>query len=147
MQHPKPPKRDKKAPNLKRTLKKKLPKAESIRSLVKELDRVFSIHTRMKYADEQGMAKCYTCDSVHHWKAMDCGHFFSRRHYSLRWTDENTKIQCKKCNIFQAGNQYEFGKRLLAEIGQERMDILEQRKNNKFKLERGILKLLINQYK
>jgi hypothetical protein len=40
----------------------------------------------------------------------------SRKHYSTRWDEENVQVQCKKCNMFNQGMQYEFslhlGKRL-----------------------------------
>ena len=87
--------------------------------LVKKLDAVFSKYIRWKYADDNGYVECYTCNTSKHVKEMQCGHFQSRRHYSTRWQENNVRPQCVKCNMFEQGNQYKFGMRLRAEIGEE----------------------------
>ena len=43
---------------------------------------------------------------------MHAGHFQSRKHLATRWDEQNVKVQCVKCNIFDSGQQYAFGKLL-----------------------------------
>ena len=81
------------------------------KSLVKKLDKVFSIYIRRRYAIDE-IAECYTCGKKDHWKKLQAGHFASRRHYSTRWNEYNVQVQCYGCNIANQGMQFEFGKKL-----------------------------------
>tara|TARA_E500000318_G_scaffold111829_1_gene132017 strand:+ start:1851 stop:2252 length:402 start_codon:yes stop_codon:yes gene_type:complete len=90
--------------------------------LVKKLDVVFSQWVRLSNADHRGFCECITCSKKFFWKEIQAGHFMSRRHYSTRWDEENVKPQCKACNIYGQGKQYEFS---LA-IGEKSADLLEK---------------------
>lgn len=69
--------------------------------LVAEADRVFSIYIRHR----DKWIPCITCDAK--WEENhQCGHFFSRRHYSTRWMEYNAHSQCPKCNLYWAWEQY-----------------------------------------
>ena len=81
----------------------------TISKLKKKLDRLFSIYVRTKDADELGMTTCYTCGVKKHYKEMHAGHFQSRRHICTRWHEQNVKVQCPRCNLFNQGEQYKFG--------------------------------------
>ena len=101
---------------------KKMPKnsKKPTRSkLVKKLDVVFSQYIRRKYADKRGFVKCFTCDTKKHWKEMQCGHFRSRRFYSTRWHEDNCRVQCPRCNVFEYGRAYEFGQELGEQLANE----------------------------
>jgi hypothetical protein len=76
--------------------------------LVKKLDIVFSRWVRLSNSDDKGYCECVTCNKKVHWYDIQAGHFMSRRHYSTRWDQENVKPQCKACNIFGQGKQYEY---------------------------------------
>ena len=91
-------------------------------TLVKKLDKVFSLWVRMKDADHRGYVNCYTCGVTKHWKEVDAGHFQSRGKYASRWLDwsgesVNVKCQCKRCNGFRGGEQYIFAQHLDLEYG------------------------------
>jgi len=84
--------------------------------LVKKLDTVFSIYIRRRYAIND-ISECYTCNAKNIYKKQQAGHFASRRHYSTRWNEFNVQVQCYSCNICQQGMQFEFGKRLCSQYG------------------------------
>ena len=86
--------------------------------LVKKLDTVFSLYIRLRYADNRGMAKCFTCGKVDHWKKLQAGHFQSRRHYSTRWHEDNVQVQCQSCNLYNQGQQYIYAKNLGLELAE-----------------------------
>jgi len=86
--------------------------------VVDKLDAVFSEYIRRRYADHRGFVRCYTCGTEKHWKQMHAGHFQSRSKYATRWNETNVQVQCVSCNIFKAGEQYKFGLRLDAELGE-----------------------------
>lgn len=80
--------------------------------LVQDLDAIFSRFIRHKYADKNGMVKCYTCDSVEPISMIENGHYISRSHMYLRWDERNCKPQCNICNSMKHGNIPEYTKRL-----------------------------------
>ena len=84
--------------------------------LVKKLDTVFSTYIRRRYAIND-IAECYTCGVKKEYKKQQAGHFASRRHYSTRWDEFNVQVQCYSCNICSQGMQFEFGKRLCSQYG------------------------------
>lgn len=66
--------------------------------LVTKLDRLFSRLVRQSGADSQGICTCASCGVKKHWKAVDCGHYYSRSHKIIRWDVRNARPQCKGCN-------------------------------------------------
>lgn len=102
-------------------------------SIVKKLDAVFSTYIRRRYAVNE-IAECYTCGKKEHWKKQHAGHFASRRHYSTRWNEYNVQVQCPSCNIWQQGMQFQFGKNLCLQYGDNFADdlMIESKQIRKF---------------
>lgn len=88
---------------------------EDLSGLIEDADRIFSQFIRLKYADEKGMVKCFTCDVVKHWTLMQNGHFIKRSHLYLRWDERNCRPQENICNEVLHGNMAEYTQRLDAE--------------------------------
>ena len=124
-------------------------KAKTHAKLKKELDAVFSKYIRWYYADANGYVECYTRGQVKPVKEMQAGHFMSRRHTSTRWDTEygNVKPQCVKCNMFAQGEQYLFGQKLKAEIGEQAVDELIALSRKSVKYSKADLEYLIELYK
>lgn len=116
------------------------------RKLTKELDNLFSELIRRTGSDKLGINKCYTCGYTTHWKNLHCGHYFSRRYFSIRWDINNAKPQCPECNITKHGNLKVYKERLINEIGNENYNRLVFAKNN-FKLDNDELEQLLYYYK
>ena len=72
-------------------------------ALKRELDSTFSVWTRRRFADSNGMVRCITCQKVSHWKTVDAGHYVSRSYLATRWHPENVHPQCKGDNGFRNG--------------------------------------------
>lgn len=100
--------------------------------LIKNLDVIFSQYIRLKYADNNGMVKCFTCEKVGHWKngGIQCGHFRSRRFYATRFDENNCRPQCVRCNMFDSGRSYEFALNLGEQLAKEMF--LKSQKTIKF---------------
>ena len=135
---------DSKRCSVKLSAKKKKP---SLSKLTKELDRVFSIYIRSKAADNNGVAECYTCGVRKPWKDLQCGHFVSRAHRSVRWEAKNCRVQCYACNVMRSGNLAEFTVRLQKECGGEFVDDLLRMKHHVVKFSTVELQNLIDWYK
>lgn len=127
------------------TKTKKKPQTRS--KLVKELDSVVSQYIRLKYADANGMVKCYTCDAVLPWREMQCGHFFTRGRYPTRWDEMNLRPQNYRCNIALSGNYIVFTRKMIAELGEEAVDELERKSLSSQKTSTPQLREMIEHYK
>ena len=136
-------KKVKNAMGVKKTKKVKL---RPIRALVKDLDKVFSLFIRLRYADKNGMVTCFTSGKVMHYKEAHAGHWISRRHYATRWDERNVQVQSVADNIFNQGAGAEFAGRLIQKYGVSVIDLLLAKKNAKFKLERFFLEELCREY-
>ena len=66
--------------------------------------KYFSEYVRRSNADENGIVKCFTCETKGHWKTFDTGHFASRVHTSTFLKLVNCNPQCKYCNMHLNGN-------------------------------------------
>ena len=68
--------------------------AQEIEAAAKLLQRL----VRMKASDDNGYCQCVTCGKVDHYKAMQGGHFYGRRHTVFKLFEENVHVQCAACN-------------------------------------------------
>lgn len=137
-------KRAKKIKKVINLLKNALP---PIKKLIKELDTEFSIFIRTREADENGETKCFTCSKVAHWKTMDCGHYESRSHKSLRWSEINCHVQCKGCNIFKKGNYPAYALKMQETYSEGVLERLHYTALARYKIDRSSLEFLIQKYK
>ena len=99
--------------------------AASRQALIQDIDWVFSRIVRLRAADEHGNCQCYTCPTKNHWSLMQCGHYVPRGNMALRFSFDNTRVQCKSCNEFHTGNLSVFKERL----GREQAGLSESLEN------------------
>ena len=119
-----------------------MPKKPSRKTIVNNLDKVFSEYIRRRYA-KNNISVCVTCGKKDHWKNLQAGHFMSRKHYATRWDEENVEVQCMACNVYRYGEQYLFAKHL----GQEKADKLLAKSRTMVKLKDWELQDMIEIYK
>jgi len=83
-----------------------MPRKASRKTLIKKLDRIFSLYIRLRDSDKKGFCKCISCQKKFLFEDVDAGHFIGRRHLSTRYDPENVYAQCRYCNRYLSGNQY-----------------------------------------
>ena len=131
--------------------KKKPPKARSrvvsISKLIKTADALFSASVRQLGANKEGLNQCYTCKKWFSIKKLHCGHFLSRYYKTARWDKDNARPQCMMCNLWKKGDTVNFRINLVNEIGVERVEIVEAKRNVSIKLSREYLEDLIGNLK
>jgi hypothetical protein len=125
-------------------MKEKKPK--SISRLKQILDSVFSIYIRKKYSDENGYVTCFTCGKNDEWKKMQCGHYVSRTHNSLRYSELNCHPQCVSCNIFKQGAMDIYAINLQKKYGIDILEKLQLEKNKLHQFSNYELEGLIKMY-
>ena len=88
------------------------------KGLIKKLDKLFSKYIRLR--DKY----CVLCGSPDN---PNCGHLFSRRHYSTRWDEENCFQQCYPCNFKHNHQPYRYHKWYIEKFGKDKMDELHSK--------------------
>lgn len=119
-------------------MKIKKPKKPARKSLVKELDRVFSLFIRAR--DK----RCVTCGTSEN---LTCGHLFSRVAYSTRWNEDNCACQCAGCNLRHEHDPYVFHRWFIRKYNQEYWDLLHAKYNTPRKFTDAELQAMIQKYK
>ncbi len=117
----------------------------ALAGLISDLDMVFSKYIRRKYADKDGMVKCYTCGTVEPVTMIENGHYIPRGHMFLSWDERNCRPQCNVCNSLKHGNIPAYTKNL-EEEHPGITDILMEESRAVYKWSRDELKSLISEY-
>lgn len=101
-------------------------KKKSRSSLVKELDRVFSLYIRKR------SPVCFCCGRTVN---LTCGHLITRACYSTRWDTENAETQCSGCNMLHEYRPEIYTEKYIEKYGIEKyIEIVKKSKEvRKFK--------------
>ena len=139
-----PPKPEKPA-TVKNEPKKRKEKTQA--QLKKDLDAIFSIYIRQKYADDMENVECYTCFKMLPIKKIQNGHFVSRQYLATRWHENNCRPQCWGCNGFGGGKPLDFEERLKKELGSDYVEEMKASRHQSLKLDRNWYLAEIERYK
>ncbi len=121
-------------------------KRESLPSLKKQLDTVFSTFIRQRDSNDNGIGTCVTCGRTGRWQDMDCGHYQPRQDLNTRWTEHNCHLQCKPCNGFRGGEAEKMAAYIDKTYGKHTALALQAKAKVKCRLDRHKLKLWITHY-
>ena len=106
-------------------------KKKTLKYWKNKIDKPFHEYIRRRDADNNtGYCKCISCGKKVHFTETDAGHFIGRQHLITRYDERNVHAQCRKCNRFEYGRQYEYS----IALGSDLADELLQKS-------RGVLKL------
>lgn len=95
-------------------------KKKTLKYWKNKIDKPFHEYIRRRDADNStGYCKCITCNKPIHFTESDAGHFIGRQHLATRWNENNVHAQCRKCNRFEYGRQYEYSLSLGSDLAEE----------------------------
>ena len=85
-----------------------------------KIDKPFHEYIRRRDADNSsGYCQCKSCNKPIHFTESDAGHFIGRGALATRWAEDNVYAQCRKCNRFEYGRQYEYSLNLGSEVAED----------------------------
>lgn len=116
-------------------------------TITEQLDLVFSKYIRLRDSGLNGYTVCISCGKTFFFDQMQCGHYFTRRHMSTRWDEDNCHSQCVFCNCHEHGNLEGYKPNLIEKIGQERYDALCERVKETKQWSDDEIKEMIKRYK
>lgn len=94
-----------------------------------KLDRVFSLYIRLRDSTSSGYFRCISCGQIKPFSQADCGHYINRQHMATRYDEMNCNSQCLKCNRFDEGNIQGYRRGLISKYGEQKVILLESKKN------------------
>lgn len=116
------------------------------KQLTSKLDKIFSLYIRLRDTDENGYFKCPTCGKIKTFKQADCSHYWSRKHTSTRWNEENCCAECSYDNRMNSSHLDGLGKYLKKKLGEQKFQMLEWQHNQPCKLGEFELAEMIKMY-
>ena len=103
-------------------------KTHSLKSIKKKAWAEFSKYIRLKSVLKDGVAFCFTCSSVFHWKELQAGHFIDGRKNAVLYDEEIVHPQCQTCNIWKRGNKDAYTPRMIEKYGLKKVKEMWARK-------------------
>lgn len=94
-----------------------------------KLDKEFSLFIRFRDCMPNGYFRCISCDEMKPFEQADNGHYINRQHMNTRYDEVNCNAQCRRCNRFQEGNMQGYRQGLIKKYGEQRVILLEAKKN------------------
>ena len=101
-------------------------KKKTLKQHKDRIDRVFHEYIRRRDVNEDGYGTCISCNKGIHYSESDAGHFISRQHLSVRWDERNVNLQCRKCNRFEYGRQFEYSLKIGTELSEDLLILSRQ---------------------
>lgn len=119
---------------------------ESIKNMTNDLDYVFSLYIRNKYADKNGMVKCFCCPKVIPIEKAHNSHYIKRGNSATRFLEANCRPSCPECNQDHNYDEIPYTNALEAETPGITSELKELSKII-FKPTRATLKSLLIEYR
>lgn len=117
----------------------------------KKLWKLFSQFIRLrdclKTTGSPTKGRCYTCDRVYDFKELQAGHFIPGRTNSVLFDEIGVRVQCYSCNMYRGGEQLLFRRKLVKEIGEEKVEFLENKRFQTKQYRLGELLAMYDYYK
>ena len=83
-----------------------------------KIDKPFHEYIRRSNVNSEGYGACISCGKGIHFGESDCGHFITRGALATRWDENNVNLQCRKCNRFEYGRQFEYSLAIGTELAE-----------------------------
>lgn len=123
---------------------------KKVKILKKDLWKLVALYTKLNYSTDGVHVPCYTCGinlRIGH-SSCHAGHYLVKSAFPAHYFNEdNIRTQCENCNMFLKGNIKVFHRKLIAEIGVNRVQEMYAKRHNLEKKHRGWYVDQINEYK
>lgn len=110
----------------------KQPKLRTLSDAKKDTWAAFSKFIRardcLKTTGTIGRGVCYTCGNIYDFKKLQAGHLVPGRSNAVLFDEVGVRCQCRGCNVFKYGEQLLFRRHLVIEIGEEMVQVLENKR-------------------
>jgi hypothetical protein len=121
-----------------------LDQMKTLSDYLKTAQKIFNTFIRMRDANDP----CISCQKSLRNGNVDAGHFYPTTKSFLRFNEDNVHAQCSRpCNKDLHANLHEYRVYLIKKIGLERVEWLDNNRNEKSNYTIDSLKELIKEYR
>lgn len=101
-------------------------KQDSLSTLIKKLDTVFSEFIRLRDCDDNGTVTCFVTGERVWWRDADAAHWIHRASMPTRFNEDNVHATTKDTNQFEDPYEHErkYTRAMLKQYGAFRLDVL-----------------------
>ncbi len=78
---------------------------DTVKTLIRKADKIFSEYVRLDAAREGGTVECFTCHNLLYWTEIDNGHFIKRQYETLRFNKKKLSSAMQGMQLAQAGKR------------------------------------------
>ena len=121
-------------------------KRRSEPNYVMDMDKVFQYYIRLRDVMPGGYGYCISCGKVKPFNHLQAGHFFSRKHMSTRWNEDNVNGECEWDNCWNGEHLLTYKENLIKKIGMQRFQMLEVESRQTRKWSNFEIKAMIKHY-
>jgi hypothetical protein len=129
------------------TLRPRSKKPDSLSSLIKEADEVFSEWVRRSSADSQGYITCFITGERVYWKDADAAHFVGRSKMATRYHERNVHATTRDSNRFDPDHQTKYYLKMDEKYGWQVRQEIEELSRSLMKFTRSDIIDIIDVYK
>jgi hypothetical protein len=122
-------------------------KRETVSSLRKKINVVFSEYIRRSHADANGYVRCCSCGLHMHWKNSEAGHYRKRGFGPTCYDERNVHPQCHRCNHFLDGNESAYAVYLVKRYGAYMIEYLYLKSTEPWKWRVTEMREVLKHYK
>jgi hypothetical protein len=128
---------------------KDIRKPESLSSLIKEADEIFSKYIRARDRDEtyDFCLTCFTCGKIERTEWAHAMHYIDRDQMATRYDEINVHGGCEECNCFDPNHKEKYHAAMIHKYGEYKVNELIKRSKSLQKFMRHELEDLIVHYK
>jgi hypothetical protein len=122
---------------------------DSLSSLIKKADEVFSKYIRKRDANKQHpfYLNCFTCGKPERIEFAHCMHFIDRDQMATRYDEMNCHGGCEECNCFDPDHYGKYYSEMVKRYGSEPVNNLIWKSRSLQKYMRHELEEIIETYK
>jgi hypothetical protein len=122
-------------------------KRDTVASVRKKINVVFSEYIRRSHADAHGYVRCCSCGLRMHWKDSQAGHYRKRGFGPTCYDERNVHPQCKRCNCFLDGNESAYAAYLVKRYGPDIIVSLYEKSTQPWKWRVTEMREVLQHYK
>lgn len=123
-------------------------KTDSLATLIKQADEVFSKYIRLRDSDEKYSFKvvCFICGKVERTEWAHAMHFIDRDQMSTRYDEMNVHAGCENCNCLDPDHKQRYSKAMAQKYSADELSNLLWKGRSLQKFMRHELEAIIEKY-
>lgn len=124
----------------------KIRKLDSLSTLIKKMDDIFSDYIRLRDADNHGTVTCFITGERVWWRDADAAHFVGRSNMPTRYDEMNVHATTRDSNRFDPDHHTKYYLKMEEKYGWQVRQAIEQKGKSLMKFNRSDILEMMEEY-